>query len=112
MRHSSAKHSVHFGQARLEGGITRREFVRSVVATGVAVGLGAPAWGAETKSGDMIFRTLGHTGEKVPAIGLGGAHHGRFQDEQDSIPPGWAEGGARRPVDFWLTRELTCARTS
>jgi len=46
------------------------------MATGVAVGAGAHAWAAETRSGDMIYRTLGRTGERVSAIGLGGYHIG------------------------------------
>lgn len=38
-----------------------------------------------TRRGEMIYRTLGRTGEKVSAIGLGGHHIGRQKDEQDSI---------------------------
>lgn len=33
----------------------------------------------------MIYRTLGSTGEKVSAIGLGGAHIGKQSDEKESI---------------------------
>ena len=33
----------------------------------------------------MLYRTLGKTGEKVSAIGLGGFHMGHPEDEQDSI---------------------------
>jgi predicted aldo/keto reductase-like oxidoreductase len=40
---------------------------------------------ASTKSDEMIYRTLGRTGEKVSAIGLGGHHIGRPKDEQESI---------------------------
>lgn len=40
---------------------------------------------AQTRSGDMIYRTLGKTGEKVSAIGLGGYHIGVPKDEQESI---------------------------
>jgi aryl-alcohol dehydrogenase-like predicted oxidoreductase len=66
-------------------GIPRRDFVQSVAVAGVAVGVGAQSWGAETKSGEMIYRTLGRTGEKVSAIGLGGFHIGIPENEQDSI---------------------------
>ena len=64
---------------------SRREFVQSIAVTGLAVSLGAPAWAAETKTGDMIYRTLGRTGEKVSAIGLGGYHIGVPRDEEEGI---------------------------
>ena len=37
------------------------------------------------KAGEMSYRTLGRTGERVSAIGLGGHHIGRLREEQDSI---------------------------
>jgi aryl-alcohol dehydrogenase-like predicted oxidoreductase len=40
---------------------------------------------AETVRGGMRYRTLGRTGEKVSAIGLGGHHIGRQKDEKESI---------------------------
>ena len=39
----------------------------------------------ETRSNGMIYRTLGRTGEKVSAIGLGGAHIGNPALESESI---------------------------
>ena len=39
----------------------------------------------QTRSGDMIYRTLGNTGQKVSAIGLGGFHIGTLKEEQESI---------------------------
>lgn len=40
----------------------------------------------ETKqNGEMIYRTLGKTGEKVSALGLGGFHIGKIKDEQESV---------------------------
>jgi aryl-alcohol dehydrogenase-like predicted oxidoreductase len=70
---------------RPDTGIPRRDFVESVAVAGAAISLGASAWGAETKSGEMIYRTLGRTGEKVSAIGLGGYHIGVPPQEQESI---------------------------
>ena len=45
--------------------VTRRDFMKSAVTTGVVMGAGVHSWAAETRSGDMIYRTLGRTGEKV-----------------------------------------------
>lgn len=67
------------------GAWSRRDFVRSVAATGLVLGAGAPALAAETRTGDMLYRTLGRTGEKISAIGLGGFHAGTPRDEQDSL---------------------------
>ncbi len=40
----------------------------------------------ETKSGEMIYRTLGRTGERISAIGLGGWHIGQPSlSEQEAI---------------------------
>ncbi|HZU44814.1 MAG TPA: aldo/keto reductase [Terriglobales bacterium] len=38
-----------------------------------------------TRQGDMLYRTLGRTGEKVSAIGMGGFHIGHVKDEQSSV---------------------------
>lgn len=70
-----------FGEATC----TRRDFVKSIASAGIAVSLATPAWAAETKSGTMLYRTLGRTGEKVSAIGLGGYHIGVPKEESDSI---------------------------
>ncbi len=40
---------------------------------------------ATTRKGDMLYRTLGRTGEQVSLIGLGGFHIGKQADEQESI---------------------------
>lgn len=37
------------------------------------------------KDGEMIYRTLGRTGERVSAIGLGGYHIGGVKSDSDSI---------------------------
>jgi aryl-alcohol dehydrogenase-like predicted oxidoreductase len=58
---------------------SRREAIGKIAAASLAAAV--PATGQEssqgsTRSGDMIYRTLGRTGEKVSAIGLGGYHIG------------------------------------
>src|SRR3954468_9059465 len=58
----------------------RREFLSTLLGAATAQILAG-----QTRSGDMIYRTLGKTGERVSAIGLGGAHIGRAQDEQEGI---------------------------
>jgi predicted aldo/keto reductase-like oxidoreductase len=68
-----------------QGGLSRREFVRSVATTSLALAAGAHAFAAETQSSDMLYRTLGRTGEKVSAIGLGGFHIGIPREEQESL---------------------------
>lgn len=40
---------------------------------------------ASTRSGEMTYRTLGRTGERVSAIGLGGFHIGKIKEEAESI---------------------------
>jgi predicted aldo/keto reductase-like oxidoreductase len=75
-------------QRRAENDITRREFIKTTVVAGVTVGaMSARVRGADAaeKKGDMIYRTLGKTGEKVSALGLGGFHIGNPKDEKVSI---------------------------
>ena len=66
-------------------GVTRRDFMKSAIATGVAVGTGPGGWAAETIQDGMLYRMLGRTGQKVSAIGLGGYHIGEPKDEQEGI---------------------------
>ena len=40
---------------------------------------------ASVRKGDMLYRTLGKTGQQVSLIGLGGFHIGMQKDEQESI---------------------------
>jgi predicted aldo/keto reductase-like oxidoreductase len=60
---------------RLEGDISRRQFVKWAVAAGVTAGT-SPAWAVPEIKDGMIYRTLGHTGEKVSLVGVGGFHIG------------------------------------
>lgn len=54
----------------------------STIATSI---VGTRAWAEQTRSGDMIYRKLGSTGDRVSAIGLGGFHMGMPIFESESI---------------------------
>jgi uncharacterized protein len=60
----------------------RRDFLKTAAAATVVTSLGKQlSHGADS----FPYRTLGHTGEKVSLIGLGGFHLGKQSDEQESI---------------------------
>ena len=57
----------------------------------------------------MIYRTLGRTGERVSAIGLGGYHMAVPQDEADGIKI--VRTAIDRGINFWITAgTITTAR--
>ena len=60
----------------------RRDFLKTAAVATVATSLGKQlSHGADS----FPYRTLGHTGERVSLIGLGGYHLGHQSDEQESI---------------------------
>lgn len=78
--------------------ISRRDLLKVASTSGlVAVGLAASegvfrpllaqneSAPASIRNGEMLYRTLGRTKEKVSVIGLGGHHIGRPKDEQEGI---------------------------
>ncbi|MBU7585829.1 MAG: aldo/keto reductase [Nostoc sp. TH1S01] len=76
--------------------ISRRNLLKIASASGLGtVGLAASAGLAkqtlaqnqptQIKKGEMIYRQLGRTGERVSVIGLGGHHIGRPKDEEEGI---------------------------
>lgn len=73
---------LHDPRQTIGTAVTRREFLKLTLVTGAAVSAGPQIWAAETKA-EMPYRTLGRTGEKVSAIGLGGYHIGRPPTEQE-----------------------------
>jgi aryl-alcohol dehydrogenase-like predicted oxidoreductase len=78
--HANQNSSQLFTERRSEAhapdpGVTRREFLGVSAAGALFAGITPLAAGADAK-GDILYRTLGRTGEKVSAIGLGGWHVG------------------------------------
>ncbi len=67
---------------------TRREFLGKVALGIASAGIGAPLVensGLAAAGGEMTYRTLGRSGEKVSLVGLGGFHIGIQRDEQASL---------------------------
>jgi predicted aldo/keto reductase-like oxidoreductase len=61
----------------------RRDFLKKAAATTVAASLSSQlSYGAPDS---FPYRVLGHTGERVSLIGIGGYHIGMGSDEQESI---------------------------
>jgi aryl-alcohol dehydrogenase-like predicted oxidoreductase len=64
---------------------TRRRFLGIAAATMMTARIGRQALAAEVKD-EVPFRTLGHTGEKISVVGMGGYHLGKpGLDAEESI---------------------------
>jgi predicted aldo/keto reductase-like oxidoreductase len=66
--------------------MTRREALKITAMATALVATGDFSWAANDSEnkGEMIYRTLGRTGEKVSAIGLGGFHVGKVKEDAES----------------------------
>jgi predicted aldo/keto reductase-like oxidoreductase len=98
-RKSNESRSQECPGNQLNSGVSRREFLKAAIATGVLAGT-AQAW-AETET-SVPYRRLGRTGEKVSAIGLGGYHIGIPREEQEAIRI------IRRAIDRGITFMDNC----
>src|SRR5262245_59984284 len=66
-------------------GVSRREFIKVTAVSGLGITAGIEAWANSEANGAMPYRSLGRTGEKVSAIGLGGFHIGQPKEEKEGI---------------------------
>src|SRR6201997_1425105 len=77
---------------------TRRKFLKSAAATVMSAGIGRQAWADGTTKG-VPLRVLGHTGEKVSIVGIGGYHLARRgADAEESIRIG--QSGLCQGINF------------
>ena len=65
--------------------LPRREFLGGMGTLSIAALIAQGVFADDERSGDMIYRKLGRTGERVSAIGMGGFHIGVAPDDQASI---------------------------
>jgi predicted aldo/keto reductase-like oxidoreductase len=65
-------------------GVTRREFIGMTAAT-LFTGNALSATATPDNKNGIPYRTLGHTGESVSMVGIGGYHLGKQSDPQESI---------------------------
>ena len=65
--------------------LQRRRFLETMGGLTLANLISEGLFAADERKGDMIYRKLGRTGERVSAIGLGGSHIGNPREESEAI---------------------------
>jgi uncharacterized protein len=67
--------------------MNRRDFIKGSVAAAASAGLLTHGIGASwaSTSAEMPYRRLGHTGEQVSLIGIGGAHLGKPKTDAEAV---------------------------
>jgi aryl-alcohol dehydrogenase-like predicted oxidoreductase len=65
--------------------LQRRRFLETMGGLTLANLISEGLFAADERQGDMIYRKLGRTGERVSAIGLGGSHIGNPREESEAI---------------------------
>lgn len=65
----------------IDDSVPRREFCGVLTLAALAA---KGVFAADEKSGDMLYRKLGRTNERVSAIGMGGYHIGMAKDDQEA----------------------------
>jgi aryl-alcohol dehydrogenase-like predicted oxidoreductase len=65
--------------------VERRDFLEALGAMSISALIAKGLFAADERRGDMIYRQLGRTGERVSAIGIGGSHLGDAAGEQTGI---------------------------
>jgi uncharacterized protein len=78
------EHFMSLTQNDPHAGVTRREFIG--IAAGTLLAAGAlPANATPQNNNGIPYRPLGHTGESVSMVGIGGYHLGKQSDPAESI---------------------------
>ena len=78
-------HGNHAAQDSATDGVTRREFLSTLLTTSLLARVAGPdLWAAGAENG-IPYRKLGRAGERVSVVGLGGWHLGIQPEEQESV---------------------------